>query len=379
MAVVYLVAACGPASGQQAAADGAAAEMVTKVHSVVDLVLPAPNYPYEGTNLPGVGSARVVTPMGGGAAGGMGGGMGGMGMFNVDDALAQRGGGAAGAAQTPAAAGGSLPTSNWRPVAMRVDMDDLIEAITATVEPQSWDEVGGLGTITPIGALLAIRQTASIQAEVQSFLDTLRRDSGTLRNVSIDARWLSLNQVQLAQLLGGAEPGEQPAGVKTIDQQALTAISVEAQRYAGQITCFNRQTVHIISGQLETVLAGAIPVVGGNEVGYQPVIQKPHVGVLLQVTPSVLPGNDAVLLDLQSSVSRWDQPEAAVVLNSTDSERPVAQIDRVKMAAQVFATSLRMPLDRPVLVGGMSFPGTEAGMTQDQLYLVIEVRSSQEP
>ena len=46
--------------------------------------------------------------------------------------------------------------------------------------------------------------------------------------------------------------------------QAVEALPpAETERHAGQITCFNGQTVHIISGRLETVIQGGIPVVGG--------------------------------------------------------------------------------------------------------------------
>src|SRR5690606_37382837 len=51
---------------------------VVKVYRVVDLVVPAPSYPYEGTYLPAVGPATSARANRTGM-GGMGGGMGGMG------------------------------------------------------------------------------------------------------------------------------------------------------------------------------------------------------------------------------------------------------------------------------------------------------------
>jgi hypothetical protein len=60
---------------QQKAAE-AGEEQVIKVYRVVDLVLPVPNYPYEGTYLP----QMQATSKPAGGMGGMGGGMGGMGM-----------------------------------------------------------------------------------------------------------------------------------------------------------------------------------------------------------------------------------------------------------------------------------------------------------
>jgi hypothetical protein len=264
---------------------------------------------------------------------------------------------------------------------MRINMSQLIDAVTNIIEPLSWDEGGGEGRIEPIGGALAIRQTAAIQSQVKEFLEALRREGGTLRSLIINARWLMLDNDQLARLASSVEAGKQSVAV---NREALRALPPETQRLAGQITCFNGQTVHIISGELESVVQGFIPVVGGNEVGYQPVVLTPHLGVLLQVTPTVLPGEDAVLVDLHSSVTRWDRP-ATVDRPQKPSEKPKsskvaefpAPLDRLRLAAQQFATCVRVPLDQAALVGGMTFPGGEPGKQEGQLYLVLEVRSNE--
>ena len=378
-------------------------ELVIKVYRVLGLVTPAPDYSYEGTYLPAMPDGRANRSFGsggtiGGAGGGMGGGMGGMGggmggggmgggMFRIDDNLAQVGGGqgagnagagVGGPARPTTPAIGPSATAHRRPGPRRIEMNQLIDAITSIVEPGSWDEVGGDGSIVPIGGALAIRQTPAIQSKVQSFLKELQRESGTLRVLTIDAQWVLLNKEQLTQLHATVDPKKPSLAGQTINREALRAIPAETRRYAGKITCFNGQTVHIISGRLETVIQGAIPVVGGTEVGYQPILLTPHVGVLLQVTPSALPGDEGVMIDLQSSVTRWDEPEKPVQLQRTKGQ-PVVQVDRLKMTAQQFATSMRMPLNRPVLVGGMTFPDGESDELEGQLYLIVEVQSDQEP
>ena len=57
------------------------------------------------------------------------------------------------------------------------DYDTLIELITTTVEPDSWDEVGGPGTIAeyPGAGALAISQTTEIHEQVEKVLAALRR------------------------------------------------------------------------------------------------------------------------------------------------------------------------------------------------------------
>lgn len=57
------------------------------------------------------------------------------------------------------------------------DYDKLIESITTTVEPDSWDEVGGPGTVAdfPNAAALVITQTQEVHEQVEKVLLSLRR------------------------------------------------------------------------------------------------------------------------------------------------------------------------------------------------------------
>lgn len=396
VAVTLALPVCGRAQDKAKGDDEVAEELVIKVYRVLDLVSPAPNYAYEGTYLPAF-EAKLSRPVGYGSGttgavggmGGMGGGMGGMGtgMFRVEDNLAQVAGARGANQNQPAAtAVGSLPTANRRPPVTRIEMNQLIEAITTIVEPDSWDENGGNGTMTRLGGSLLIRQTAAVQSKIQSFLQAIQRESGTFRILSIDAQWLLLNQDQRTRLQGAAKDKKPSFAGQTVSREALAELPAETRRYAGQITCFNGQTVYIISGRLQTVVQGAIPVVGGSDVGYQPVLLTPHLGVLLQLTPSVLPGDDGILVDLQSSVTRADESEKPVRLRGIAHEdgdfentQPAVQIDRLNVTAQQFATSLRIPLDKPMLVGGMTLPGSDAGPQEGVLYLVIEIHSPPEP
>ena len=57
------------------------------------------------------------------------------------------------------------------------DFDELIDLITTTVEPVSWDTVGGRGSLSPsetAGALVC-SQTREVHEQVEALLDTLRR------------------------------------------------------------------------------------------------------------------------------------------------------------------------------------------------------------
>jgi hypothetical protein len=396
--------------------------LVIRVYRVIDLVAPVPNYPYEGTFLPGMsrttpgtaGSTGLYTNaangpgigmggmgggMGGGMIGGMGGGMGG-GMFRVNDVyLAQQ----AGAGQSPAAGGGGGigggvvvgggvvaggggmgggMARNMMQVApakssIRITMGSLMNAITSLIEPDTWDDNGGPASIHPVGGALGISQTVATHAKIEEFLTALRQESGTLRTLSVNAHWLKLDDAQLAKLQGAGEK-KRATATGDITRERLAALPAETHAATGRIACFSGQTVHVISGLMETKLQGAVPVVGGpNGAAYQPTITAPHLGTLLQISASLLPGDEAVLVDLHSSVTNWEDGGDPVKLIGADDEGDaVVQIDRLKLGAQQLATSLRVALGKPTLVGGMSDPTAEAGDAQN-LYLVVEVTASE--
>lgn len=363
--------------------------LVVKVYRVMDLVVPVPNYPYEGTFLPGMGkSAPGVNPNGfrggmGGMSGGMmggasggappaggtgsgaggGGGMGG-GMFRVPDGYLGQVGGLGGTPGVP------------RPsLSQRITWGSLMNVITSLIDPDSWEENGGAGSIQPIGGALAISQTLPVHAKVETFFKDLRREIGSLRQLSIEAHWVLVNSEQLASL-HGAE-GQPASRSQQFSRDKLTALPPGAHHASARITCINGQTVHVISGRLETKVQGAIPVVGTSP-GYQATILTPHFGALLQLTPLMLPDQDMVLVDLHSAVTQSDEKADAVKLSGpNDTKDPAVQIDRIHSGAQQLATSLNVPLGKLVLVGGMSL---EIGMADDdqQLYLILEVTADDE-
>ncbi len=73
------------------------------------------------------------------------------------------------------------------------DFDSLIELITSTVQPDSWDEVGGTGTIQEYrtNLSLVISQTQEVHEEIVELLEQLRRLQDL--QVTIEVRFITLN------------------------------------------------------------------------------------------------------------------------------------------------------------------------------------------
>ncbi len=63
-----------------------------------------------------------------------------------------------------------------------VQFDDLIEAITTTVEPESWEELGGPGSISPFyyNDCLVVSQTHQVHYKMFEMLEQIRKSDPTL-------------------------------------------------------------------------------------------------------------------------------------------------------------------------------------------------------
>ncbi|MBL9124857.1 MAG: hypothetical protein JNG90_14570, partial [Planctomycetaceae bacterium] len=295
------------------------AKLETRVYQVADLCLQVPEYDFRGTEVPGVNLGGAVRPragnswggtglsgagglggtgggMGGMGGGGMGGGMGGGaagsggGFFRVPDGALAQEANTAGAHPAGAGASAAGPVS-------RAMIEELSDAIKTSIAPAFWDELGGNGTIVPFGGRLIVTQTVPIHQQIDDLLKGIRAAQQSHRNVTIRATWAMLNAAQLATLgtKGDAVP-------QVVEPAALAKLTTEVPGFRGQISCFDGQTVHLVSGRARSQVLSAIPVVGGNEAGYQPVIATVQGGVVLQVTPQISADGSSAIIDVRNSV-----------------------------------------------------------------------------
>jgi hypothetical protein len=379
-----------------------------RAYPYADLLIAAPSYPYDGQGLPTVGRQGAMSIGWGGMMGGtgmygtgmygagMGGmGMGGMGMGGMQAATPEGSSGAGGGGT-----GGAVrPEHHLEGSPLFNSPEGLIQAIQKLVAPETWEEVGGAASVTAFGGLLLVSQTPENHEKLDDFFETIRSEGATARTVIVEARWLLLDGPQLDELLGhhADKPGED--GPLTVDPGVCDRLCQEVPGYRGRITCFSGQTVHVASGNRRNVVISAIPVVGSG-IGYQPILGVVNAGVLLQVTPSLLPGTDAAILDVQSTVTGPIEPEPIPFVGSdfpaTERVDPVSQeltrepggsttltLDRLDIPAQQLATALRVPLDEPVLVGGLTLDPTETAAPEPKdanrrvLYLIVQVSAAE--
>lgn len=393
----WIAAQPSPAAKPAApAAAPAAEEWLLRVYRVTDLVMPVPDFPYQGSRIPTTGGSAPPAAVGDGGygggdfgGGGLGGGGGfggfggGGGFFQVSDTGAA--GGGMGGSLTGAGLGGGLGTLEGASAFQtRFTIDDLVEAILATIEPESWVDFGGKAVCTPLGGMLLIKQTQSAHVQIETLLDSIRQESGNVQTLTVAAHWLLLNRDELAQLVPPSDEGGNRAAL-AVDRTALQQLAATAPGYQGQVTCFSEQTVHIVSGQRRTVVTNAVPVVSQGAVAYSPIVSVPNVGLLLELKPTVLPNGSMAVLNLESTVTGMSQNPDGMMTGSHELPAPqnagaVAgfSLDRLTLDVQHLATTVRVPVGQPVLVGGLSMVGDTTGRDAAhtggrQLYLVVEL------
>jgi hypothetical protein len=76
-----------------------------------------------------------------------------------------------------ATASSTAPATGRMPYNMSAgefDYDSIIEVITTTIAPTSWDSEGGVGSIAPFGGKLVILQTEEVQRQVAELLEAIK-------------------------------------------------------------------------------------------------------------------------------------------------------------------------------------------------------------
>src|SRR5207249_4163341 len=86
------------------------------------------------------------------------------------------------------------PASSSAQATKKTLEDVLIKLITNTIKPETWDSMGGPGTIDyfPLGMALTINQTPDIQEQIQELLHALRRLQDM--EVAIEIRFITISE-----------------------------------------------------------------------------------------------------------------------------------------------------------------------------------------
>jgi hypothetical protein len=352
-------------------------QLTVRIYDLGDLYSIAPGYAaQEPADLQAMGRdifARRETAAraadGPSAVGGMGGGM-----FSIPSTVKRSNPHSDTLHQAGGAMGGTVSDS------ARTSVDSLVDTITATISPDQWDDVGGPASITTLGASLIVSAPLDTHDKIGALLDLFRKRWRSLRTISVEAHWLWLTESELSSAPLKAEDAAAFGVLSDSAWKKLRELaSADAQRRTGYhavLTCYNGQTVHALAGEQRVIVAGMTPVVGGGEssAAYQPQIRVVQEGAALQLTPIATRTAKYVVADVHSRVNLLGRPaekreapdeEGA---SASDPTHVVAALDRPVLQSQRLSTTLRIPVGRPMLIGGMTF---SAGRAEPNLYLFL--------
>lgn len=278
---------------------------------------------------------------------------------------------------------------------VRTSQDALIETIKKTISPDVWDEAGGEATIAKLGNAFIISADETTHSQIDALLNLFRERWGTLRTISVRAWWLWMSPAEVVELLDSdgepVKPDDAPAfGLVPNDtwQQILGQWAEGGEDrprgYQATLTCYNGQTVHTLSGDQTLAVTGIRPRIARNEndeavgrIAYKPVLSVIHEGLAFQITPNANVSGKTVLLDLHSRVSTpmheakvMEKVEQAGVEPSPQDVVDV--IDQRRLNIHRLSTTIRIPVNRPMLVGGMSAAAHPGAGDGHNLYLFVK-------
>jgi hypothetical protein len=394
-----------------------------RTYDVGDLVISIQDHPYSEAliGVPGPqGGGFGGGGLGGGRGGGGFGGGGGGGYFSVPNAnlspaeqsksfngkspivmLCQSGGPTVGGIKNaPRQSSAAKPDGDTS-----ITIGDIVRVLVETVDVNSWAlNGGGDGTVQPLGTVLVVWQHPSVHTHIEDLLHQIRQTSSQRKTLTVDARWLLLNSDDLDSLLV-----KDSHDVPQVDRKALAGFTRRPGSIRGLTNCYSGQLVYILSGTQRSFVVGQIPVVGALErndrdtslasldgrpriqlvqftgksgnVGYQPIVTSPNFGAVLEIRPTAIYGAKSdVVVELKSTLTAPGESSPQPARKSAEEGGP-PPVDRLAIETQDFATTLRVPLGKPVLVGGMTNTSglAKAGdgakaSERPQLYLVLEIR-----
>jgi hypothetical protein len=277
------------------------------------------------------------------------------------------------------------------PAAQAVPAEAIRDLLMESVNSDTWKEAGGaigMARVAPSGTALLVQQTADGHTGIAAVLAELRKQRGMNTMISSRFYWLLLEPKDVDALYAAAPQNPAEWRAMPVVDDALLA---RAGRYCqAQATCFNGQTVGIQTARDWAAVTDLTPIVGTGAVGYDPTISIASSGVALQLTPQFIPSDNkdpSVVLDLHSSVTETRMPAKKQIRVSATSQpagrldspmnesdaHALGMVERPDTVRQSFATTVRVPVGKRVLVAGMTLQSADGEQKPRNLYLVVQV------
>jgi hypothetical protein len=321
-AALLLAGLVVPASAQQPCSRPAKAGLVTTTYAVADLVIPIDREPRR--VVLGAGKAEMVAPA------------------------------------KPSATAGSTQE------------ELLVKLIVATVQPQSWHDHGGPGTIDyfPLSMSLVINQTPDVQEQVADLLAALRRLQD--QEVAVEVRMVTVAEDFASRVCPEGVFGLMPktGELKVLDDSQLFLLMEAVQgdirtnvMQAPKLTMFNGQRSTICVGDEQLFLTGVDVRVKDEILTVIPKTETLSSGIELSVQPVISADRRSVRVDLQALLKDVDASAPLVPINlparlpvdSAGDEKPAVYtqyLQQPRIQKLAVEKTFTVPDGRTVVVDG---------------------------
>ena len=269
-------------------------------------------------------------------------------------------------------------------VSRREMVQNVIDMIVETIEPNSWVPHGDTGVIKELQGQLIVFNTLQAHKGITALLAQLSQ--ARMQMATVEAKWVAIDPKDLKNVTSAGDKDTQGPAVIDTDKLAKTTTRT---LYQGQMTSFLGQRVHIASGRGQSVTTHMTPVVADQAVAMAPVERLVHWGAILQATATRSYDTKTVVLDIDSVLSipladieKGDRPSGTVTAGMDGAILGFTAADRLDFAVQKLQTTLAMPTDKWVVAGGMTLPKKESKAegkskaNDEVVYLVVKVSVS---
>jgi general secretion pathway protein D len=198
--------------------------------------------------------------------------------------------------------------------------ESLIRLITSTVEPGSWSDMGGPGTIQyfPLTMSLVINQTPDVQEQVADLLAALRRRQD--QEVAVEVRFATVPEDFLER--AGADfniPGRVPGVTFLNDTQVVRFMeAIQGDRrtnvmQAPKVTAFNGQAANLDITDQQFFVTGIGLVERQGKLACVPMTETFPIGVRLSVRPVISADRRSVNVTVSANLTNLDSSEVPLV------------------------------------------------------------------
>ena len=324
--------------------------MTTKVYNVADL-LDSTSMLSEETDDSSSGVARVFGGMGGipGAGGGM---------FRIADNVlpqfAEMGGGGMGGGGMGGFGGVPQVDTSLSERMTRQSLQSIIFDHVSGDEIE-WVPNNGIGgSISIVGSMMIVTQTADVHTRVGQLLEALKSGKDTSPTVQIDVRVVEVAADQQLDF--------------SVDQQIVEKLATDPTAAKLSLRCENHRVANVSSGLKRSYVVAVTPVVGSNgvdqtfdrNIGYSPKIESTLLGLFGRIKPDVAEDGKSARIHLGIRLASGPEEVVAAEFGTGQS------VDRVEIEAAQLETSTLTKVNSWTLAGSVAVCDPKSGLTSGE-------------